>query len=118
MAHLLVLFLLLASFSNAQTTEGSCQPFEGAPRSQCSSVVDYDVFVPEGLTQSDLDATSAERTGLFLLGTTSQDCSVAALRFECAEVFKRCYEAPAGPYGEIGTSHQLSIFSLALDALQ
>lgn len=99
-ALLLALFL---SYAAAQTVQGSCEAIEGAPLSQCSSVIDYDVFVPDNLTQAEMDAQAAERTGLFFLGATSTECSEAALRFECGEVFQRCAEVPVDSYGNTST---------------
>jgi len=96
---LVAVVLALVAGAVAQIPQGTCQPFAGAPLSQCSSVVDYDVFVPANLTQSDIDALAAEQTSLFFLGATSSDCSDAALRFICAEAFRQCYEIPIDALG-------------------
>eukprot|EP01096_Ripella_sp_DP13-Kostka_P000269 TRINITY_DN10339_c0_g1_i2.p1 TRINITY_DN10339_c0_g1~~TRINITY_DN10339_c0_g1_i2.p1 ORF type:complete len:528 (+),score=164.52 TRINITY_DN10339_c0_g1_i2:105-1688(+) len=75
---------------SAQLPPGTCQNFTSAPLSQCTSFVDYPVFVPTNLTIAAIDALAAARTGFFRLGKTSTECSDAAMRFICAEAFRRC----------------------------
>ena len=59
----LVVVVIGIMFSMSTTIEaqlpfpsGTCQPFAGAPLSQCGSVVNWNVFVPTNMTQAQLDA--------------------------------------------------------------
>lgn len=59
--------------------------------SQCSQVVSWNrVFVPEGVTQAQLDYQALNSTFHLLYRQVDERCSAAALEFICAGIFLGC----------------------------
>jgi hypothetical protein len=52
---MVVMAMMVSVSAQLPFPPGRCEPFAGAPLSQCGAVVNYNVFVPSGRTQQDLD---------------------------------------------------------------
>eukprot|EP01094_Clydonella_sp_ATCC50884_P000920 TRINITY_DN1068_c1_g2_i4.p1 TRINITY_DN1068_c1_g2~~TRINITY_DN1068_c1_g2_i4.p1 ORF type:complete len:1052 (-),score=329.77 TRINITY_DN1068_c1_g2_i4:157-3072(-) len=81
----------------AQCVEVSAEELQ---RSQCHAVVDYPVYVPEGLSVAELDAAAAAGTGPVLLGLVQPACAEHVMRFVCTSAFRPCVEMEVAP-GEV-----------------
>jgi hypothetical protein len=82
---------------NSQLPEGVCVNFTSAPLSQCTSFVNYPVFVPTNLTIELIDALVANKTGFFRLGLTDSECTISAMKYLCAEAFHPCFNLTVAP---------------------
>lgn len=65
--------------------------------SQCQAVVDYPVYVPEGLTLADLDEFASSLTVPARIGLLGEPCRQIAMPFLCSSVFRPCSRTDVQP---------------------
>eukprot|EP01094_Clydonella_sp_ATCC50884_P025241 TRINITY_DN6563_c0_g1_i1.p1 TRINITY_DN6563_c0_g1~~TRINITY_DN6563_c0_g1_i1.p1 ORF type:complete len:843 (+),score=184.71 TRINITY_DN6563_c0_g1_i1:129-2657(+) len=81
-----------------EVPRATCEPIPDIlSGSQCQGFVDYDVYVPEGLTLEALDALVGESTAPFRIGLVPGTCREAAMQFICAEGFRQCHFEEVAP---------------------
>jgi hypothetical protein len=99
LAILLLLLVIHPHVALALPVGATCQvPLpEELARSQCQAVVNYAVYVPEGLSVAELDAAASQGTGAALLGLVSAECVEETLKFVCTSAFRPCVELEAAP---------------------
>lgn len=86
---------LAAAVDLASSPTGSCHHLDGTHeeklRNPCSSVVDYDFFVPQGLSMHDLEVQARNILNSSIVVVVAPSCGQRVVALFCAQIYLKCY---------------------------